>query len=80
MCFLEKQYRFIHLPLRPLRLCEKTGCNTSSIGWFFAYTKIDNNCQIKPELPQLNKWFFFAAFAPWRPLRYKEILAAAFVQ
>jgi len=27
MCFLEKQYRFINLPLRSLRLCE------SIAGW-----------------------------------------------
>ena len=37
-------------PLRSLRLYEKTVCQIYKIGWFSAYTKIDNICQIKPEL------------------------------
>ena len=48
-----KDVRFIDLALRPLRLCEKTGCQTPNIVWFSGYTKIDNNCQIKSELLQI---------------------------
>ena len=49
-----KDVRFIHLALRPLRLCEKTGCQTFNIVGFPGYTKIDNNRQIKSELLQIT--------------------------